>query len=59
MKFFNMLILVIRLAVIEDGRIIYDGPTKEALKRKEVTDNIGDWDQLREQIVSYRTNLIE
>lgn len=47
------------VAVIEDGRIIYDGPTKEALTRKEVTDNIGDWNQLREQIVSYRTNLIE
>jgi len=46
------------VAVIEDGRIIYDGPTKEALRRKEVTDNIGDWNQLREQIVSYRTDLI-
>lgn len=46
------------VAVIEDGRIIYDGPTKEALRRKEVTDNIGDWNQLREQIVSYRTKLI-
>ncbi len=47
------------VAVIEDGRIIYDGPTKDALTRKEVTDNIGDWNQLREQIVSYRTNLVE
>ena len=47
------------VAVIEDGRIIYDGPTKDALTRKEVTDNICDWNQLREQIVSYRTNLIE
>ena len=47
------------VAVIEDGRIIYDGPTKEALRRKEVSDNIGDWNQLREQIVSYRTNLVE
>ncbi|TFG97332.1 energy-coupling factor ABC transporter ATP-binding protein [Candidatus Thorarchaeota archaeon] len=46
------------VAVIEDGRIIYDGPTKEAITRKEVIDNIGDWNQLREQIVSYRTNLI-
>jgi cobalt/nickel transport system ATP-binding protein len=47
------------VAVIKDGRIIYDGPTEEAMKRKEVTDNIGDWNQLKEQIVSYRTNLIE
>jgi len=46
------------VAVIEDGRIIYDGPTKEALRRKEVMDNIGDWNQLREQIVSYRSKLI-
>jgi cobalt/nickel transport system ATP-binding protein len=46
------------VAVIEDGRIIYDGPTKEAMTRKEVTDNIGDWNQLREQILSYRTTLI-
>jgi len=47
------------VAVIEDGRIIYDGPTKEAMKRKEVVANIGDWNQLREQIISYRTTLIE
>ena len=46
------------VAVIEDGRIIYNGPMKEALRRKEVTDYIGDWNQLREQIVSYRTKLI-
>jgi len=46
------------VAVIEDGRIIYDGPTKKALRRKEVMDNIGDWNQLREQIVSYRSKLI-
>lgn len=46
------------VAVIEDGRLIYDGPTKEAIRRKEVTDNIGDWNQLREQIASYRTKLI-
>ena len=47
------------VAVIKDGRIVYDGPTKEAMRRKEVTDNIGDWNQLKEQIASYRTNLIE
>ncbi len=47
------------VAVIEDGRIIYDGPTKEAMVRKEVIDNIGNWDNLREQIISYRTTLID
>ena len=47
------------VAVIKDGRIVYDGPTKEAMKRKEVTENIGDWNQLKEQIESYRINLIE
>lgn len=46
------------VAVIENGRIIYDGPTKDAMTRKEVIENIGDWNQLREQILSYRTNLI-
>ena len=47
------------VAVIKDGRIIHDGSTKDAMKRKEVIENIGDWNQLKEQIVSYRTNLIE
>ena len=47
------------VAVIEDGRIIYDGPTKEAMRRKELTDNVGDWNQLQEQIISYRTHLLE
>lgn len=47
------------VAVIKDGRIIYDGPTRESLSRKEVTENIGDWNQLRKQIASYRTNLVE
>ncbi len=47
------------VAVIKDGRIVYDGPTSEAMKSKEVTENIGDWNQLKEQIASYRTNLIE
>jgi cobalt/nickel transport system ATP-binding protein len=46
------------VAVIQDGRIIYDGPTKDALNRKEVTDNIGDWAQLKSQILSYREQLI-
>jgi cobalt/nickel transport system ATP-binding protein len=47
------------VAVIQDGRIIFDGPTNEAMRSQEVIENIGDWNQLKEQIVSYRTNLIE
>ncbi|MFX1484961.1 MAG: energy-coupling factor ABC transporter ATP-binding protein, partial [Promethearchaeota archaeon] len=46
------------VAVIRDGRIIYDGPTKDALKHRDVIENIGDWDFLKEQIHSYRTQLI-
>jgi len=46
------------VAVIEDGRIIYDGPTSEALSRKEVVDNIGNWDLLKSQIHSYKESLI-
>ncbi|MFW9793904.1 MAG: energy-coupling factor ABC transporter ATP-binding protein [Candidatus Thorarchaeota archaeon] len=46
------------VAVIKDGRIIYDGPTNEAITQKEVLENIGDWNQLKEQISSYRTNIV-
>jgi cobalt/nickel transport system ATP-binding protein len=46
------------VAVIENGRIIYDGPTKEALNRKEVIDNIGNWDLLKSQIHSYSEEII-
>ncbi len=46
------------VAVIKDGRIIYDGPTNEAMNQKEVIENIGDWVLLKEQIYSYRANLI-
>ena len=46
------------VAVIKDGQIVYDGPTKEALKQKEVIENIGDWNYLKEQICSYRTERI-
>ncbi|MFX1484162.1 MAG: energy-coupling factor ABC transporter ATP-binding protein [Promethearchaeota archaeon] len=42
------------VAVIREGRIIYDGPTKEALKKREVIENVGDWGQLKERIHSYR-----
>ena len=47
------------VAVIKDGRIVYDGPTKQAMRSKAVTENIGDWGRLREQIVFNRTNLVE
>ncbi len=46
------------VAVIKNGKIIYDGPTKEAMMQKEVIENIGDWNQLKEQIYSYRTKLM-
>jgi cobalt/nickel transport system ATP-binding protein len=46
------------VAVIKDGRIIYDGPTKEAVKQSEVIENIGDWGLLKKQISSYREQLI-
>jgi len=47
------------VAVIKDGRIVYDGPTKEAMSSKAVFENIGDWGQLREQIMSVRSSLLE
>jgi cobalt/nickel transport system ATP-binding protein len=47
------------VAVIKDGRIVYDGPTNEAMRSKVVTDNIGDWGHLRDQIVSNRSSLLE
>ena len=46
------------VAVIKDGRIVYDGPTREAMKQPEVIENIGDWSQLKEQISSYREQMI-
>ncbi|MDH4212924.1 MAG: energy-coupling factor ABC transporter ATP-binding protein [Candidatus Thorarchaeota archaeon] len=47
------------VAVIEDGRIIYDGPTKDAIRRKELADTVGDWNYLQEQIISYRSHMLE
>jgi cobalt/nickel transport system ATP-binding protein len=46
------------VAVIKEGRIVYDGPTKEAMKQPEVIENIGDWNQLKEQIGSYQEQMI-
>lgn len=47
------------VAVIKEGRIVYDGPTTEAMKSRVVTENIGDWKRLRQQIVSNRSSLLE
>jgi cobalt/nickel transport system ATP-binding protein len=42
------------VAVIQDGKIVFDGPTSEARQIKVVTDNVGDWMQLKRKIASYR-----
>jgi ABC-type multidrug transport system ATPase subunit len=47
------------VAVIKEGRIVYDGPTKEAMRTRAVFENIGDWGQLRKQILSTRSSLLE
>jgi len=47
------------VAVIKDGRIVYDGPTVEAMKNTAVTENIGDWSRLREQILTNRRSILE
>ena len=46
------------VAVIKDGHIIYDGPTKEAIRSKVVAENVGDWGQLKKQIISYKTEML-
>ena len=46
------------VAVIKDGRIVYDGPTRAAMKQPEVIENIGDWSHLKEQIHSFRKQVI-
>ncbi|MFW9788507.1 MAG: energy-coupling factor ABC transporter ATP-binding protein [Candidatus Thorarchaeota archaeon] len=47
------------VAVLKNGRIVHDGPTREAMRSKAVTENIGDWSQLREQMVSSRSSFLE
>lgn len=42
------------VAVINDGRIVYEGPTAEAMKARAVVENIGDWAQLRKEIAPPR-----
>ncbi len=46
------------VAVIREGRIIFDGPTREAISSRIVSDNIGDWNKLKEHIQSYRTTYV-
>ena len=38
------------VAVLEEGKIVFDGPTSDALDDDTVTRNIGDWEQLRKKI---------
>ncbi|MFW9832847.1 MAG: energy-coupling factor ABC transporter ATP-binding protein [Candidatus Thorarchaeota archaeon] len=47
------------VAVIKEGRIVYDGLTKEAMKTRAVTENIGDWSKLKGEIAANRSSLIE
>ena len=43
------------VAVIKEGKIVYDGPTEEAMRTKVVAENVGDWTELRRHIKSYRS----
>ena len=36
--------------VLKEGRVIFDGPTDEALTNPLVLEQIGDWDKLRNQM---------
>jgi cobalt/nickel transport system ATP-binding protein len=47
------------VAVIKEGRIVYDGPTKDAMRSKVVTENVGDWSRLKQQILSSRSTFLE
>ncbi len=38
------------VAVLKDGRLIYDGPTDRALSKHEVISEIGDWDVLKRKM---------
>jgi energy-coupling factor transporter ATP-binding protein EcfA2 len=43
--------------VLNNGRIIFDGPTNEALSNQSVLDQIGDWNKLREQMIESRNRV--
>ena len=38
------------VVVLKEGRVIFDGPTEEALSNPVVLEQIGDWDKLRNQM---------
>ncbi len=38
------------VAVLEEGKIVFDGPTKDAMRDDRVTRNVGDWGQLRHRL---------
>jgi len=38
------------VVVLKEGRVIFDGPTEEALSTPVVLEQIGDWDKLRNQM---------
>jgi cobalt/nickel transport system ATP-binding protein len=43
--------------VLNDGKILFDGPTNEALSNQAVLDQIGDWNKLKEQMVDSRSRV--
>ncbi len=47
------------VAVIKEGRIVYDGFTKDAMRSKIVTENVGDWGKLKHQILSSGSTFLE
>jgi cobalt/nickel transport system ATP-binding protein len=47
------------VAVIKEGRIVYDGPTTEAMRSRAVTENVGDWGQLQKEMLYDRRTLLE
>lgn len=47
------------VAVLSNGRLVYDGPTNEAIRSKVVSENIGDWVKLRKRIVESKTKAYE
>ena len=42
------------IAIMHEGRIIYDGPVEEALNNPNISNQTGDWDNLRHRMRKYR-----
>ena len=42
------------IAIMHEGRIIYDGPVEEALNNPNISNQTGDWDTLRHRMRKYR-----